>query len=122
MKGRPFVIYKVKGDIVYLFSIRPNNVFSAKEFYYPITLNSDSGNLNKCYVNLRYIYAIDKDVLIQKVNTLKSDLGFCSNIKKLSTKYRKGLLKGIDKLCFVEEYKKTISQVESGELYLNMFV
>ena len=56
-------------------------------------------------------YAIDKDVLIQKVSALKSDLDDKKNsrIKYLATEYRNGILKEIDKLCLVEEYKEIIT-------------
>ena len=124
MKGRPFIIYKVKGDFVYLFSIRTSDEFSAKEFYYPITLKSKKVKRRKCYVNLRHVYAIKKDVLIQKVSALKSELDDKKNsrTKYLATEYRNGILKEIDKLCLVEEYKDIILQVENGNLHPNMFV
>ena len=124
MKGRPFIIYKVKGHFVYLFSIRTSNEFSAKEFYYPITLKSKKVKRRKCFVNLRHVYAINKDVLIQKVSALKSDLDDKRNsrVKYLATEYRNGILKEIDKLCLIEEYKDIITQVENGKLHPNMFV
>ncbi len=122
MNGRPFLIYKVRGDNVYLFSVRPNNLFSAKEFYYPITLKSYKGNLNKCYVNLRYVYSIKKDVLIKKVCELKSELNLNTKTKFLPSKYRDGILKGIEKICFVDDYNNIINDVKNGKLNTNMFI
>ena len=73
---------------------------------------------------MRHVYAIKKDVLIQKVSALKSELDDKKNsrTKYLATEYRNGILKEIDKLCLVEEYKDIILQVENGNLHPNMFV
>lgn len=123
MKGRPFVIYKVKGDIVYLFAIRTNNEFTAKEFYYPITLKAKKVKRRSCYVNLRDVYAFDKEELIQRVRELKSEIEDkkLSRVKYLATEYRTGISKKISDLCIVQEYNDMIQKVEEGSLPVNQF-
>lgn len=113
MNGRPYLIYKMRGDMAYIFLIRSQGGFTADEFYYPITTKSSNGRRRESYVSLRYVIPIKKSELIHNANAVKDNMPKkkFSKIKCLATQYCKGIEERIELLCVVDSYRQQIESI-----------
>lgn len=103
MNGRPYLIYKVEDESVYLFKIGRSRV---EEYcYYPIKMQN-KGKTVECYVDLRYIIVVDRKELINKMNALHDDKKSYRNSKKrksLSEKDFKKVKEKVDIIAAIKE-------------------
>ena len=106
--GRPYIVYKITNDKVYLFQVRSDKRKIAEEFFIPIKIGK-----RDCNVNLRYIYKLEKAELIKNVNSVRASIpkGEKSRVRYLDDKYRKKIEKEIKVLCTIEKYREQFEDI-----------
>lgn len=114
MNGRPYLIYRIDKNNVYLFEIRSSS-YVVNEFFYKITKRTKGGEKRECYVNLSNYLCLTKSELVLKANELLSETKFkyAQKMRFLTKEVIEGITERIKLLCAVEEYKQKMQEIMS---------
>lgn len=116
MNGRPYLIYKVENNTVYLFKIGRSRV---EEFsYYPIKV-SNKGKEVECFVDLRYMILIDEEELENKMQAFHDDKPSYRNSKKIKYLSKKDFEKIKEKVEIISSMKELEVIASNIELIFN---
>jgi hypothetical protein len=112
LNGRPYLIYKIEGESVFLFEIRSCS-YIVDDFFFKITKKSKGGEKRECYVNLSNYVEINISELVNRANQLLSEKKFknCQKMRFISADILEKISNRIDLLCSVDDYKKRMQKI-----------